>query len=189
MTDTPPHDTPHTPNRARRWPKLLLAVSLTLNILVLAMVVGAHLRDGHDHHRMPPDRKALRAGGLAPFFDALPRGARREMAEAFHASGHGGGPDRAALAADLRAFVAAVRAEPFDPVAAAEVLAAQAARVQTRIAAGQAILVDQLATMSPRDRAAFADRLERRFPGAAMHGAGHGKGHHRGAPEGGADRR
>ncbi len=167
-------NTPRTARQtARRWPKRLFALSLTLNMLVLAMVAGAFLRDSHDHrHMRPSDRRLLRDGGLGPFFDALPPAARRDMAEAFRASGQDRGPDRAALAADLRAFVAAVRAEPFDPTAAAEVLAAQTARVQTRVTAGQAILVDQIATMSAGDRAAFADRLERCFPGAVTRSPG-----------------
>lgn len=153
--------------RPRRWPKLLLAASLTLNVLVLSLVVGAHLREDRDQRRSPaPDRTMLREGGFAPFFDAMPRDARKNMADALRAAGRDAGPDRAALAADFRDFVAVLRVEPFDPAALSGVLAAQHARIEERVAAGRDILVGQIAAMSPDERAAFADALEDRFRGA-----------------------
>jgi uncharacterized membrane protein len=171
------------PKPRRRWPKVLLVVSLTLNMLVLAAVAGAVLRDGRDgrdDRRGPPqDRVMLREGGFGPFFDAMPRDARRQMADAFRESGHAKGPDRAALAADFRDFVAALRAEPFVPDALDAVLDAQHARAQERIRTGRQILVEQIAGMSPAERAAFADALEDRFRKAlsrAPGGAGGARG-------------
>ena len=172
-------DTTRTPEppRPRRWPKLLLAASLTLNVLVLSVIAGAHVREGRDmRNSPPPDRAMLREGGFMPFFDALPREARKTMADALREAGHGKGPDRAELTADFRALTAALRAEPFDPAALTGVLAAQNARVQARIESGRAILVDQIAAMNAKQRAAFADALEQRFPNAMSRAPGNPNG-------------
>lgn len=160
------------------WPRLLLVASLSLNVLVLSVVAGAHVRDGRDgrdDRRAPqPDRAVLREGGFMPFFDAMPREARMRMAEAFREKG-GVRPDRAALAADFRDFVAVLRAEPFASEALAAVLEAQHDRAAARVSTGRTILVEQIAGMTPAERADFADALEKRFRDALAH-APHGSG-------------
>lgn len=158
--------------RRRVWPKLLLAASLTLNVLVLSVIAGAHMRNdgwsGADDRRIPPaDRAVLRQGGFTPFFEAMPRDARARMAKALRERGVG--PDRAALAQDFRDFVAAVRAEPFEPAALDSVLDEQAARAEAQVRLGRSILVEQIAEMTPAERAAFADALEARFRDALAH--------------------
>ena len=90
--------------RRRLWPRVLLVVSLTLNVLVLSVIAGAHVREGRDirdGRRPPPspDRTVLRDGGFMPFFDAMPREARDRMTAALREQEGGGMPDRAALAA------------------------------------------------------------------------------------------
>ncbi len=155
------------PRNGRRWPKLLLAASLTLNVLVLSVVAGAHVRDDRDRRMSPmPDRTVLREGGFMPFFDAMPREARKRMSDAFRASEHGKAPDRAVLAADFRDFLSALRQEPFDAATVDGLLMAQQDRAAARVAAGRGVLVDQIAGMSPAERAAFADALEDRFQDA-----------------------
>lgn len=171
MNPTPPNQTP-VPGR-RRWVQVLLAASLTVNVLVLSVIAGAVLRDGRDHkggrdHRKPPsaERSMLREGGLTPFFDAMSPDARARMAEAFRESGAGVKLDKAALAADFRAFISILRAEPFDPDALGAVLEAQHERVETRIVTGRRVLIDQIVAMAPDERAGFADALEARFEDA-----------------------
>ena len=122
MSEDQKTDSP-TPRR-RRWPTVLLAASLTLNVLILGVIAGAHFRDDRDQRSPPPDRAVLREGGFMPFFEAMPRESRRRMAEAFRDSVPGRGPDRTALVADFRNFVAALRAEPFERDALNEVLEA-----------------------------------------------------------------
>lgn len=156
--------------RRRVWPKLLLAGSLTLNVLVLSVIAGAHVRDvrpGPDDRRVASSDKAvLRQGGFTPFFEAMPGDARARLSDALREAGVG--PDRAALASDFRDFVASVRAEPFDPVACDRVLASQHARTEERIRIGREILVGQIEAMSPGERVEFADSLERRFRDALL---------------------
>jgi len=163
--------------RRRLWPRVLLVVSLTLNVLVLSVIAGAHVREGRDirdGRRPPPspDRTVLRDGGFMPFFDAMPREARDRMTAALREQEGGGMPDRAALAADLREFVAALRAEPFAPEALAAVLEAQHARVEARVVAGRTVLVEQIVAMTPAERIEFADTLEARFRDALSRAPG-----------------
>lgn len=154
--------TPDAPRR--RWPTVLLALSLTLNFAVIGLIAGAHFRDESDARRFPPpDRNVMRASGFGPFFDAMPREARNRMGAAL--SGRDGkfAPNHAMLAAELRDMLAALRTEPFEPGALEAVLAAQHARASARIEAGRVILVEQIATMSPAERRDFADQIEGRF--------------------------
>lgn len=167
--------------RRRGWPRALLVVSLTLNVLVLSVIAGAILRDGRDgrHPSLNPERALLRDGGFMPFFDAMPHEARERMAEALRRQGGGVRPDRAALAADFRGFVAALRAEPFAPEAVSDVLEAQHQRIEARVAAGRSLLVEQIAAMTPAERSAFADALEARFRDALRRAGGNPEGDRR----------
>jgi len=161
MNDDRQTSQPATP---RRWPKLLLAVSLVFNLVVIGAVVGANLRHEQDTRRFPPpDPEMTRALGMAPLIDALPRETRRDIGVRLRAELGGTRPHRATLEAEFAAMLAALRADPFDPEALASMLDAQQARVAARVAAGRAVFLDALAQMNPADRAAFADRLEQRI--------------------------
>jgi uncharacterized membrane protein len=156
--------TPEAIKRPRRWPRVLLTVSLLFNLLVLGAIAGAHLRDGRDAGRMPPaDRVTMHGTGFAPFFEALPREARGEIGRALRARGEPARPDRAALEAEFASILAALRAEPFERSALEAVMQAQQARVSTRVEAGRGALLDILESMSPSERAAFAERMEQRL--------------------------
>jgi len=160
-----------TAAKPRRWPKVLLAVSLAGNLLVLGLIAGAHFRDDRDARRFPPpDRAALRETGLAPFFDAMPRAARGRMAQDMRERVNALRPDRAALQAEFTAILTALRAEDFDPATLEATLAAQQERMATGVRTGRAVLIAQITAMSAAERAAFADALEKRFNTAREHG-------------------
>lgn len=155
----------------KRWPTVLLALSLTLNLAVLGMVAGAWVRDESDTRRVPPpERSAMRDTGIGPFVDAMPRDARTRVGQALRSELGSLGPDREALATDFSNMLAALRAEPYDPSVLETVLAAQHARIEMRVSAGRKVVLDEIAAMSPEDRAVFADRLEQGFSDA-MRGA------------------
>lgn len=170
---------------ARRWPRVLLAVSLTFNLLVLGVFAGAQLHHVRGMRDFPPGapegmrdmmaQNMMAQAGMGPFFAALPPQARQRIgADLRHRVGDVG-TDRAALAGELRATLAAIRAEPFDEATLSRVLAAQDARVAARFEAGRAALLAQIAAMSPDERQRFADRIETRFrPALARHPAGPG---------------
>jgi len=148
----------------RRWPKVLLAISLVFNLVVIGAVVGANLRHEQDTRRFPPpDPEMTRGLGVAPLLDALPREARRDIGARLRAELGGVRPHRDRLEAEFAAMLEALRADPFEPAALAAMLEAQQARVAGRVAAGRAVFLEALGEMSPAERAAFADRLEARM--------------------------
>jgi hypothetical protein len=56
-----------------------------------------------------------------------------------------------------------LRADPFDAEALRNVVANQGDRMAARLALGQDLILARIAAMTPAERAAFADRLERRL--------------------------
>ena len=54
-----------------------------------------------------------------------------------------------------------MRADPFDPAALKAALAALEARNAERLELGRTLIETRLIEMSPEERAAFADRLEK----------------------------
>lgn len=127
--------------------RVIFALSLALNLLVVGLVAGVWWRGG------PPDGARI-GGQAAALYRALP------------------GEDRRALRAEMRGtidrgrlrirdpLIAALKADPFDPAAVAAILVAQSdaqAQAQMRM---RALWLDRIAAMSPAERAAYADRLE-----------------------------
>ncbi|MHA3977629.1 periplasmic heavy metal sensor [Halovulum sp. GXIMD14794] len=154
MTDSPST----VERRIPRWAKAALTVSLAVNLAVIGLVGGAMLRG--------PD---------APPPVNLPIEGFRDISAAMSE------PDREALREDLRArrtdirktwttiraqneaFLEALRAEPFQPAAVAEVLDAQAAQWEAFGAGTREILVQRIDAMTPEARVQFADMLEQRL--------------------------
>ncbi len=148
--------------KGRRWPKVLLAVSLALNLLVIGLLVGAAFH-GHSRYRAAHSaRSMLQDTGILPFYDALPREVRRRTGQALHQHPDMARPDSIRISRELADMVAAIRAEPFDAEGLAAVFSAQGQRVSARIAAGQAVLIEQVSALSTGERQAFARRLEER---------------------------
>ncbi len=141
------------PPKTRLWVRVLLGVSLALNLLVLGLIGGAMLRfGGPDGMRTPP-----RSVGAAMFRE-LPRADRRALR-----TGAGETHDQrhVRLKADAKALGAALRATPFDAAAMATLLEGHAkTRADFHISLQRAWL-DRIATMSDAERYAYADRLER----------------------------
>ena len=141
--------------RRRGWMRGLLVASLALNLAFIGAAGGFALRGGsHDGGRHGP-------GGpeAMPYLRALSEPQRDRMRSALRRDFRDRRATRGQLTEDYRAAIAALRAEPFDPAALADVLARQGARAQERLAAGQGVMVDFVTGMDPSDRAAYADRL------------------------------
>ena len=139
----------------RPWLKVVFALSLALNLLVLGVVGGAVLRhggfDGRHHHM---------AGG--PLTRALSkedkRVVAREMRRTYRARGRDG---RAAYGEAMRQLVAGLRAEPFDPAPVAAQMSGMREMLGQRVAIGQQVLLEHLVQMEPEARYDFAGRLEK----------------------------
>lgn len=142
MDDTP---------RAPRWMRLLLIVSLGLNLLVAGAVVGVVLRGG------PPPRLAE---GVSPLIGALPEADRRAILREVRERGPDIRENRGRLRDAFQSVLSEIRAEPLNPEALKAALDAQDSALKARFVIGREAVVARLAAMSHDDRMAFADRLE-----------------------------
>ena len=150
------------------WVSVALVISLALNLPVAGVIGGLAARsDGGDGGPRPI--ATLHVLGLGPLVLALDREGRDRLAGSVTARADDLDPGRQALGDATRSLVAALRADPFEPEAAAAALARQRAAVGELQALGHDLLVDYLAGADAATRARVADRiarhLDRRFPG------------------------
>ena len=138
----------------RGWLKAVLFGSLALNLLVAGLAVGV-VFDGPPGHP-PRDRDPA-----LPFTRAFDEDQRHDLRRALRKEFDKRRGDGSGLIEDYREALAVLRAEPFDAEALKAALDKQGARAETRRERGQQILAEMLAGMSPADRKAYADRLER----------------------------
>lgn len=136
---------------SRLW-RVVLVLSLALNLAVVGMVVGASV-SGRFGDRPPRSFDF----GLGPVARALEPRERRQIGLAMRRDGALRDMDLRGNAAEM---IAALRAAPFDAGALQDLMAVQAERVTLLQRNAQAALLDQISAMSPERRAAFADRLQ-----------------------------
>ncbi|MDR5652020.1 periplasmic heavy metal sensor [Ruixingdingia sedimenti] len=141
------------PPRPGRWLRIALVVSLALNLAVAGGVAGVMLRHAGDG---PPPRTI----GFGPWSAALSKEDRAALREAYR-----GERGRLAAgwrqdAADRAELLRILRADPFDPAAFDTLNARMDARMRDRMQTGERLLRERILTMTPAERAAFADRLE-----------------------------
>lgn len=155
-----PHTTAPTPPPAAPAPatprgvKIALALSVALNLGVAGLAVGAWLGDG-PHRGMPRDMS------FGPFTEALDEDDRRAIRKALLERLGEFREQRAAARAEFETLLASLRADPFDPEALKAALEALEARNAQRLDLGRSLIETRLIEMSPSERAAFADRLEK----------------------------
>ena len=142
------NDKPKTP----RVMRVILAISLALNLLVLGLIGGFVMKGGHDAPRV--------SLGLGPIGQMLAPKDRREIGQILRKRGDLKPARRSERASFFKSFGAAIRAEPFDPVAVSELLAQGDRRNATLQSAAQEAFVTQLTRMSQAERAQLAARVE-----------------------------
>lgn len=135
--------------------RVLLVLSLALNLAVIGVVGGALLRG--EKGLRPPPRFDVAAG---PYGAALSPEDRRAIAMRLRQSEAGRAMSPRARRAAMAELVGALRADPFDVQRVADILADQRRRSQDLVLELEAAILDRVATMTPDERAAFADRLE-----------------------------
>lgn len=134
--------------RKKRWLPIVLAVSLALNLAVVAAVSGAAWRHKADEKGSP------RARGSEPIYmQALSRETRKQMRQAFRSTGVARRPDPSTM-------LALLRQEPFDATAAADILDAERDAGLMRMEKASAAWLTHIAQMSVAERSAYADRLQ-----------------------------
>ena len=137
-----------------RGVKITLALSVALNLAVAGLAVGAWLGDG-PHRGMPRDMS------FGPFSEALDSDDRRAIRKALMARLGEFRGQREAAREEFQALLTALRADPFEPEALKTALAALEARNAERLELGRSLIETRLIEMSPKERADFADRLEK----------------------------
>ena len=155
MTETPP-TTPVVPKPRRRWGKLVLFVSLALNLAVVGMVAGAFLGGPHDRD----GSSALRDLGFGPFVYALPREDKREIDVALKREAGSFRDNRAEIKRQFEGFLAALRADPFDNAEVERLIGDQRSRIGERQRLGQRLLMERIRAMDARKRGDYADKLD-----------------------------
>ncbi len=167
-----------------RGVKIVLALSLAVNLLVVGTIGGLALQGGGDSQRT--QREDLRNMGLGPMGAALSPEHRRELLENARTSTQEIRAERQALARAANEFLEATRSEPFDRALAERSLEMQRDHIQALSERGHLALLDQLEAMSLAEREAFADAVreslrrrlgpprsdgpDRRLPGGAERG-------------------
>lgn len=138
------------------WVRIVLGVSLALNLLIAGVVLGAALGK--------PEGGPERAGrdpGAMPFVHALEPAHRRVLLRQMRREGDQSPAEaRAEMRRRMAVLLDALRAGEMDRAALETVLNDQAEDGARRQALGQKVLLDHLADMSLADRRAYADRLE-----------------------------
>ena len=148
-----------TGKAGRGW-RVVLIVSLALNLLIVGAVGGWVLRHGiwgQGAHGPHVSRMAQMGGPLTHALDAE---GRRAVAVQLRGERGERAARRAALRESFAGLLDDLRAQPFDPARVEARLSAQRAQVAGRLEAGHGALVAHLAAMSDAERAAYADRLE-----------------------------
>lgn len=154
MTDVDPPAAP-VPAPPRRWTKLVLILSLALNLLFLGAIGGAILRDG------PHGRNAmLRELNLGPLTEAFSEGDRAALRRAFMGKEPNLRAERREMQGDMTAMLDLLRAPSFQRDDLARILARQVERTERRLGLAQGLVLDLIAEMTPEARSRFADRLE-----------------------------
>lgn len=148
------------------WIRVLLVVSLALNLLILGTVGGAMMTWSKWRSHHPP--RLDMAGG--PLTQALTREDRRAIARQMRKAYRDNSAPRAELKAELEELANELKAEPFDAAAVRKRLARHRGVFHDRFALGQSLLLEHLKQMQPKERAAYADRLLRALEKKAAHG-------------------
>ena len=172
-TDLPPDPTEAPRPKMRTGLRIVLFVSLALNLLVAGLVVGA-VASGR------AGDKARMNLNFGPFIRALNEEDRRAIAREVRGNPEARPPSPLERRRDLVEIVEILRADPFDVDRLDALLTKQRDAGTRVVVAAHAAFAERLAAASPQERAAFADRLEaelRRGPDRRPPGDGPRDGH------------
>ena len=164
MTQKTPNPAPKPMRRTPIWLRVVLLVSLALNLLVVGVVAGHFLRDDPKGRVPRVDRMQ------APMTFALSHEDRRAIGKALRQEYRDNRPSREEVVAEYQGVIAALRADPFQPELVEDAFRRQRAAASSRVEIGQKLLMDRLTAMSADERHAFADRLEEGLRRGPRHG-------------------
>lgn len=145
-------------SKTKLWIRILLAVSLCLNIGFLGLIGGAAWR----YHSTGGEKMRTPGAPTASFYmRALDRDDRRALGIKMRDAGR----KNKKLPSDIRAgFEAALdilRADEFDAQAFDQIVRQHAKTADARLNSAREVFLDHITTLSAEDRQAYADRLEK----------------------------
>ncbi|MEM1236834.1 MAG: periplasmic heavy metal sensor [Pseudomonadota bacterium] len=149
---------PQTPRRGLgRAGKVLLYVSLALNLAVAGLVVGAvALGSDRARDKRPP---TVAESGLRPIMHALSGDDRRGIARQIRSELRRDGRSREEMRTLMQEFVDALGSEPYDPTRIEALLAAQRSEANIRLDSAGRALLERVNAMSAEERIGFSQRL------------------------------
>lgn len=139
--------------RTATWVKVLLAISLALNLAVIGMLGGAALR-GHSPRAQTAEGVSILARAMPFKFQTQLRGAIRDRRNDLR-------PDREAMRLLRTNLIDALEAEPFDISAVETVLSNQRTLLSNLIVVGHSEVIAQIAAMDAQDRARYVENLQK----------------------------
>lgn len=139
---------------ARRWVRVVFALSLALNLLVAGLVLGLWWNGG------PPGGGPRPQFGEGPLIQAMERGDRRAVLRRLRDHPTSLRQVRTAQRQALEGLLGLLRAEEFDAAAAGDLLRAQLEAGTALQSASHQVLVDWMSDLSATERATYAERLE-----------------------------
>lgn len=141
--------------RTWNWTKILLVVSLGMNLLVVGMVIGSAFG-----HRKDDRPDLFFGGGMRPYVASLPDSQRAHVRDRLMHSREAVREARQELRQSAEGVRDAITAEPFDAGALNAAFAAQRSVYDGIAARGHHALVEILAGMTDAERAQFIAKLK-----------------------------
>ena len=152
MTDT--SNEPQRETRTPRWVKLVLVLSLALNLVIVGIVAGVLTRKDR------PGPGGF-AGYALPYVIALPRDERPAVFRSIRRAGRAGEmPDRAQRRAPYEEMMRLLRADPLDLEAVQQVLNRHTDLAVRSSKVAQDVWLEHIKAYDAAERAAYADRLQ-----------------------------
>ena len=138
--------------------RVLLAASLSLNLLIIGAAAGIAITGGsqgrENHTRAPGDM------AVGPLTHALSREDRHTIKQSLRRSATADGWNKRAHFEAMQSMANLIAATPYDALAFETELARTLEGVQSRMGDASAALVEHVSAMSDEDRAAYALRVQ-----------------------------
>ncbi|MEO0369875.1 MAG: periplasmic heavy metal sensor [Pseudomonadota bacterium] len=144
----------------RLWVRILLVMSLALNLLVIGAVAGVAIKGGPWKHGGSPP---MAASGVGPFTHALSKRDRRAIGREMRQRGQESGWDRRAHRAALERMVLLLEATPFDAEAFKGEMKTAVTGLQGRMGDASEALAKRVEQMTDEERAAYVARIKEKM--------------------------
>lgn len=153
---------PPTSTGPRLWVRILLFVSLALNLLIVGAVAGVVLGARNESGNRVPPAALIRDLGLGPYMTALSKADRSALRSAAHPHQPRLRGGRTEMRVAFEETIQVLRAEELDQSRLLELIQRQAEVADQGRRLGQELLVTRISGMALEERRALADRLEKR---------------------------